>query len=75
MSPTLRQVSGKELIAALKKIGFEVVRSKGSHHRLKHLDGRVTTVPLHGNEPIGKGLLLKILNDCEVTKDELGELL
>jgi predicted RNA binding protein YcfA (HicA-like mRNA interferase family) len=75
MSPALRQVSGKELISALKKAGFEVIRSKGSHHRLKHSDGRVTTIPVHGNEPLGKGLLLKILNDCELTREELSELL
>jgi predicted RNA binding protein YcfA (HicA-like mRNA interferase family) len=40
--------------------GFIIVRTKGSHHFLRHADGRITTVPTHSNEPIGTGLLLKI---------------
>lgn len=67
--------TGKELIAALEKIGFEIVRQKGSHVRLKHEDDRVVTIPVHARKPIGKGLLLKILKDANLTKDELISLL
>jgi predicted RNA binding protein YcfA (HicA-like mRNA interferase family) len=67
--------TGAELIAALQKIGFEVVRQKGSHVRLKHEDNRVVTVPVHARKPIGTGLLLKILRDTDLTKDELIDLL
>ena len=38
--------SGRKVIRALEQIGFEVVRQKGSHVRLKHEDGRVVTVPV-----------------------------
>jgi predicted RNA binding protein YcfA (HicA-like mRNA interferase family) len=31
------------LIKVLEKLGFVVVRVKGSHHRMKHADGRVAT--------------------------------
>ncbi len=34
-------VSGKDLINLLAKLGFSVVRINGSHHRLRHPDGRV----------------------------------
>jgi predicted RNA binding protein YcfA (HicA-like mRNA interferase family) len=54
-------VSGKELIKILQSLGFIVVRINGSHHRLKHPDGRVTTVPVHKNEDLPKGLLRKIV--------------
>jgi len=64
-------LSGKELVRALRKLGFEVIRIRGSHHFLRHADGRVTVVPVHGKEPIGPGLLGKILQDCGVTVDEL----
>jgi predicted RNA binding protein YcfA (HicA-like mRNA interferase family) len=37
-------VSGKTLIAALKRIGFEEIRVRGSHRFLKHLDGRTTVI-------------------------------
>lgn len=40
------RVSGPELIAALAKIGFDVMRVKGSQHFLRHPDGRSTVVPV-----------------------------
>ena len=47
-------MKAKDLLKELKKNGFEIDRSKGSHHVLKHPDGRWTTVPLHGGDmPIG----------------------
>lgn len=36
----LPAITGQRLIKALKKLGFEVIRSKGSHHSLRHADGR-----------------------------------
>jgi predicted RNA binding protein YcfA (HicA-like mRNA interferase family) len=66
---------GKALILALRKIGFEVLRIKGSHHFLRHPDGRTTVVPVHSGETLGPGLLSKILRDTEQTRDELEELL
>jgi predicted RNA binding protein YcfA (HicA-like mRNA interferase family) len=49
MSRTPR-VTGPELIAALAKAGFCVLRVKGSHHFLRHQDGRSTVVPAHSGE-------------------------
>lgn len=71
----LPAVTGKQLIAALARLGFEVQRTKGSHHFLRHPDGRTTVVPVHGNESIGTGLLAKILRDCELTRDGLRQAL
>lgn len=73
--PKLPAITSKEIIAALKKIDFQVIRQKGSHVRMKHLDGRVVTIPIHSGKIIGKGLLLKILRDAELTRDELLRLL
>jgi len=53
----LPRLNGRELIAALGKAGFSVVRVRGSHHILRDADGRTTTVPVHGSEIIGVGLL------------------
>lgn len=69
------RVSGKELIAALERGGFVVVRIRGSHHFIRHQDGRSTVVPLHSGETIGPGLLNKILRDCKLTIDLLEGLL
>ncbi len=67
----LPSIKGNELIKALKNFGFQEIRIKGSHHFLKHPDNRCTVVPVHKGETIGKGLLLQILKDCEITKEEL----
>jgi predicted RNA binding protein YcfA (HicA-like mRNA interferase family) len=71
----LPNATGEELIAALQKVGFCVVRQKGSHVRMKHEDNRVVSIPAHAQKTIGKGLLLKILRDADLTKDELIDLL
>ena len=71
----LPRFSGKEAVIALRKVGFEVLRGKGSHHFLRHQDGRATVVPVHRGETIGPGLTNKILHDCEMTADELRSLL
>jgi predicted RNA binding protein YcfA (HicA-like mRNA interferase family) len=68
---TFPSITGSRLIRALRKFGFEAIRTKGGHHFLQHQDGRCTVVPLHRGETIGRGLLAQILRDCESTKDEL----
>jgi len=70
----LPAVSGRELVVALGRKGFQAVRVKGSHHVLRHADGRMTVVPVHGREEIGPGLLTKILRDCDISRDELSDL-
>jgi len=71
----LPRIKGQELVAALRRAGFEVIRVKVSHRFLRHSDGRCTVVPVHRGETIGPGLMSKILRDCEMTRDELLELL
>jgi predicted RNA binding protein YcfA (HicA-like mRNA interferase family) len=69
--PKLRKLKAREVIKILKDHDFEVVRVKGSHHFLRHADGRCTVVPVHTAETLGPGLLLQILRDTELTKDDL----
>ena len=69
------RLTGAELIAALAKVGFEVVRVRGSHHFLRHPDGRSTVVPAHAGEVLGPGITAKILRDCDLSSDALRELL
>ena len=73
--PRLPSITAKDLIRVLESIGFEAVRQRGSHVRLKHSDGRVVSVPVHSGRDIGRGLLRKILRDAELTPDGLLELL
>ena len=71
----LPALTGKKLISILSKTGFEVVRVKGSHHFLRHPDGRATVVPVYRGETIGPGLLSQILRDCDLTRQQLQRLL
>lgn len=65
----------REVTKALEKLGFTKVRQRGSHIRFVHEDGRKTTVPDHSGEPIGPGLLNKIMKDIRVEKEEFEEVL
>ena len=64
-------LSGTQLIRALRRLGFEIVRIRGSHHFLRHADGRCTVVPVHRGETVGRGLVAQILRDCEITREKL----
>ncbi len=71
----LPAVMGKEVLRALEKAGFSVDRQRGSHHFMRHPDGRTATVPIHAGETLGPGLLAKILRDSEIERDAFLNLL
>jgi predicted RNA binding protein YcfA (HicA-like mRNA interferase family) len=71
----LTQISGKDFCKILEKLGFEKIYGKGSHVRFKHADGRRTVVPVHGNEKLGIGLILEILKQIKITKEEYENLI
>ena len=76
MSPKLPVVSGHQVIRVLERIGYQIVRQKGSHIRLRdendpeHLP---ITVPDH--RTLKPGLLRQILRDASLTVDEFVDLL
>lgn len=73
----LPSLKALQVIRALEKAGFRVVRIKGSHHILEHPDepARRTTVPLHKGKDIPRGLVRKIITDCGLTIAEFRDLL
>ena len=71
MSQKHRQITGRELIAILRRHGFEIDRQSGSHVIMIHGDGRRVTVPVHAGKTLGKGLLRPIMNDARLTSDDL----
>ncbi len=68
-------VDGKTVVRTLYRLGFVEIRVKGSHHFLRHDDGRATVVPVHRKESLGPGLFHKILKDCEITIEEFMEMM
>jgi predicted RNA binding protein YcfA (HicA-like mRNA interferase family) len=70
--PPIPRITGRELVKALRELGWTVIAQKDSHVQLKHPGrrGRVT-VPLHAGETIGPALLGSVLAQAGVTVDEL----
>jgi predicted RNA binding protein YcfA (HicA-like mRNA interferase family) len=52
-----------------------VARVTGSHHIMRHPDGRGTTVPVHQGRDVAKGTLRGICSDVGMTIEELQQLL
>ena len=71
----LPSLTGEQVIKALGKTGFQVLRQRGSHIYLKHPDGRATVVPVHKGESVGRGLVRKIMHDAELSREEFLKLL
>ena len=68
-------LTARELLAILKRLGFERSHQRGSHLTLKRShDNRHVTVPVHAGRTLKKGLLKGILNDLGLTVDELNRL-
>jgi len=72
---SLSPIKAKKLVKILTKLGFSQIRQKGSHAFFAHKDGRTTVVHIHPSKQIGKGLLRSILNDIQLSPDELKRLL
>ena len=74
MSHGLPVISGERLVRALERAGWQLVRQRGSHVRLKHPDRRTSlTVPLH--RELKRGTLSGILNDAGLDAERLRRLL
>lgn len=61
--PALR---AREIVRALERMGFQAIRQRGSHIRLRHPDGRFTSVPDHGVREIRREFILDILRQAKV---------
>jgi predicted RNA binding protein YcfA (HicA-like mRNA interferase family) len=64
--PRLRRLGGRDIVAILKRRGFKVVGTRGSHVKLRRTVGalppQTLTIPLH-NE-LATGTLLAIYRQC-----------
>jgi predicted RNA binding protein YcfA (HicA-like mRNA interferase family) len=75
MSEKLPAVEGRRLVRALERVGFAVVRIKGSAHIMRHADGRMVSVHVHKGTTIKRGTLASILDDAGLSADDLRDVL
>ena len=71
----LPPLTGEQIIKALNKAGFQVVKQKGSHKYFKNSDNRATVVPVHKGEIVSSGLFKKMIYDAELSREEFLDLL
>ena len=64
-------VSGKEVVRALRRLGFQEVHRKGSHVKMEHPDGRRIVFPFHPE--IDRYTLKGALRDAGVDLKEFVE--
>ena len=68
--------SAREVIRAFERLGYQVVRQKGSHVRLRHeLDPRRRPLTIPDHKSVKPGLLAKAIKLAGLTVDEFIELL
>ena len=60
----------REVWRILEKMGFLLVRQRGSHMQYRQADGRGTTVPNHPGRDISPILLRQIARDIGMTAEE-----
>lgn len=67
---SLTVVPAKRMAAILRRLGFSLVRQRGSHAFYRHPDGRTTIVPMHSGEDLGKGMIKEILSDIDLSVEQ-----
>lgn len=60
------------MVAALAKAGFVQISQRGSHVKLRSVDGRTVIVPDH--REIARGTMRSILRQAGLTADEFEEI-
>ena len=69
------RISGRAVVAAFRKLGYEVDRQRGSHIILRHgaPPHRRLTIPAH--REVAKGTLRALIREAGLTVDQFTELL
>ncbi|MGQ0673710.1 MAG: type II toxin-antitoxin system HicA family toxin [Hyphomicrobium sp.] len=68
----LPAVTGQQVVSALERHGFVMVRVTGSHHRLVHPErpGSPVTVSVHAGKTLKRGTLRNIFKQSGLSVDE-----
>jgi predicted RNA binding protein YcfA (HicA-like mRNA interferase family) len=74
--PRLPVLPARDIIKALNRAGFEVVGQRGSHIKLrKEIEGEVRTVIVPNYSEIPRGVLVSILRQAGLSREEFLALL
>ncbi len=73
--PPLPSVSGDEAVRAFERLGYERVRQRGSHIRLKPGDAGRKPLTVPRKKELKRGMLRSLIRDAGITVEEFIELL
>jgi predicted RNA binding protein YcfA (HicA-like mRNA interferase family) len=59
-------LSGREVYAALRRLGFVEIHRKGSHIKMEHSDGRRIVFPFH--DEVDRHTLRGALRDADISE-------
>ena len=66
----LPPLKAREVASGLQRLGFELVRQKGSHAMFHHEDCRRAPLPIHPSTTINPYFLSDILKQLEIPEDQ-----
>ncbi len=61
-------LSGKQVVKTLERLGFVEIHRKGSHVKMKHIDGRLIVFPFH--DEVDRFTLKGALRDAEIQLED-----
>jgi predicted RNA binding protein YcfA (HicA-like mRNA interferase family) len=61
-------LSGRQIVAALERLGFVEVHRRGSHVKMRHQDGRIIVFPYH--DEVDRFTLRGALRDAGIDLDQ-----
>ncbi len=68
--PKLPDVSGREAVRAFSTVGYEAVRQRGSHIRLRHPSGERIPLTIPDQPSLKHGLLRALIRDAGMTVED-----
>ena len=75
MTKLPRDISGRDIVKQLEKLGYYVDHQKGSHIILKHEERSLPRLSIPDHKNVRVGLLRKIIRDADLTPEEFVELI
>lgn len=75
MPSAIPALPGIQVVRALERAGFNIIRVRGSHYMMRHPDGRSVPVPVHPGRDMPKGTLRSLLSIIGMDIDQLRKLL
>jgi predicted RNA binding protein YcfA (HicA-like mRNA interferase family) len=75
MPEKLPRLRAREIITALEKLGFVLSRQSGSHKIYKNVKGKRATVPFHGDKILHPKIVKRVMEDAELSVEDLKKLI